>query len=34
MYKMMLESGLLKTPVDIGKTYNNSFIEKINAPKL
>jgi ABC-type nitrate/sulfonate/bicarbonate transport system substrate-binding protein len=33
MYKMMLESGLLKTPVDIGKTYNDSFIEKINAAK-
>jgi ABC-type nitrate/sulfonate/bicarbonate transport system substrate-binding protein len=33
MYKMMLESGLLKTPVDIGKTYNNSFIENINAAK-
>ncbi len=33
MYKMMLESGLLKTPVDISKTYNSSFIEKINAAK-
>jgi ABC-type nitrate/sulfonate/bicarbonate transport system substrate-binding protein len=33
MYKMMLESGLLKTPVDIDKTYNRSFIEKINAAK-
>jgi len=33
MYKMMLESGLLKSPVDMNKTYNNSFIEKINAAK-
>ncbi len=33
MYKMMLESGLLKTPVEIDKTYNNNFIEKINAAK-
>ena len=31
MYKMMLESGLLKTPVEIDKTYNRSFIEKVNA---
>jgi ABC-type nitrate/sulfonate/bicarbonate transport system substrate-binding protein len=33
MYKMMLDSGLLKKPVDIDKTYNRSFIEKINAAK-
>jgi ABC-type nitrate/sulfonate/bicarbonate transport system substrate-binding protein len=31
MYKMMLESGLLKTPVEIDRTYDNSFIEKIHA---
>jgi NitT/TauT family transport system substrate-binding protein len=31
MYNMMLESGLLKTTVDINKTYNKTFIEKINA---
>ena len=34
MYKMMLDSGLLKTPVDINRTYDSSFIEKINAAKL
>jgi ABC-type nitrate/sulfonate/bicarbonate transport system substrate-binding protein len=33
MYKMMLESELLKAPVDINKTYDNSFIEKVNAAK-
>ena len=33
MYNMMLESGLLKTPVDINKTYDTNFIEKINAAK-
>ncbi len=31
MYKMMVDSGLLKTPVEIGKTYDPSFIEKIHA---
>lgn len=34
MYKMMLESGLLKKPVDLDKTYNRSFIEKVYAAKL
>jgi ABC-type nitrate/sulfonate/bicarbonate transport system substrate-binding protein len=31
MYKMMLESGLLKTPVDMDTVYNQTFIEKIDA---
>jgi hypothetical protein len=33
MYKMMLDSGLLKTALDINKAYDKSFIEKIGGGK-
>ena len=33
MYQMMVESGLLKTPVKIDQTYDTRFIEKVYAAK-
>jgi NitT/TauT family transport system substrate-binding protein len=33
MYDMMLQSGLLKTPVDLKTAYNSTFIGKVNATK-